>query len=98
MAVSIILTVKSEESAASKQREAIAQRVFDYFGGSLPSVRLLCFLDDDDPLALKSTYGSANRGGYMPIHDSTPTGNLPEYVSECIFVDDGVSVPFADSG
>jgi hypothetical protein len=92
--VSVILTVKSETSTVSEQREAIARHVLDYFGGSLPSTRLLCFLDDDDPSALKSAYGSANRGGYTPIHDNIPLGNLPDYVTECIFVDDGVSVLF----
>jgi hypothetical protein len=93
-AVSVILKVKSEEAAVRKQREATAGRVLDYLGGCLPSSRLLCFLDDDDPQALRREYGSANRGGYMPIHDNIPLVNLPGYVTDCIFVDDGVSIPF----
>ena len=92
--MSVILRVKSEEAAGRKQQEATAGRVLDYFGGCLPSSRLLCFLDDDDPRALRKQYGSANRGGYMPIHDNIALPNLPGYVTDCIFVDDGVSVPF----
>jgi hypothetical protein len=51
-------------------------------------------LDDDDPLTLKGERGTANRGLYGPIHDSTPMGNWPDYVTSCIFIDDGISLPF----
>lgn len=90
----VMLKVKSENPEVEAQREAAAQRVLDYFGGSLPSSRLLCFLDDDDPLTLKGERGTANRGLYGPIHDSTPLADWPDYVTSCILVDDGVSLPF----
>jgi len=74
------------------QREAAAQRVLDYFDGGLPSSRLLCFLDDGDPPMLKQIFGVSNRGLYGPINDSTPFADCPDYVTDCIFLDDGVSL------
>jgi hypothetical protein len=88
----VTLRVKSEEPTVRAQREAAAQRVLDYFDGCLPSSRLLCFLDDDDPPILKQVFGVANRGVYGPINDSTPLADWPEYVSGYILVDDGVSL------
>jgi hypothetical protein len=88
------LKVKSEDPALTAKREAAARRVLNYFGGSLPPSRLLCFLDDDDPSTLKDEHGSANRGLYGPIHDSTPLAAWPDYVTACILADDGISLQF----
>ncbi len=88
----VTLKVKSGNATLKAQREAAARRVLDYFGGGLPSSRLLCFLDDGDPPILKQVFGVANRGVYGPINDSTPLADWPEYVSGCILVDDGVSL------
>lgn len=68
--------------------------MLDYFGGSLPSSRLLCFLDDDDPPDLRHEFGDANRGIYGPINDSTPLAIWPDYVTSCILFDDGISLLF----
>jgi hypothetical protein len=76
------------------QREAAAQHALDYFDGGLPSSRLLCFLDDYDPPLLKQVFGIANRGVYGPITDSTPLADWPDYVANCILVDDGISLLF----
>ena len=80
------LEVKSEDARAQ------AQRVLDYFGSNLPPSRLLCFLDDDDPPFLKQVFGIANRGVYGHIGDNTPMDIWPDYVTRCIFVDDGISL------
>jgi hypothetical protein len=88
----VTLKVKSGNATLKAQREAAARRVLDYFDGSLPSSRLLCFLDDGDPPILKQLFGAANRGVYGAIDDSTPLADWPEYVSTCILVDDGVSL------
>jgi hypothetical protein len=45
--------VKAEDSADKAQRESWANRVRDYFGPCLPESKLLCFLDDEDPAALR---------------------------------------------
>lgn len=90
----ITLKVKSEDPALTAKREAAAWRVLNYFGGGLPASRLLCFLDDDDPSTLKGERGSANRGLYGPIHDSTPLADWPDYVTACILADDGISLQF----
>jgi hypothetical protein len=90
--MSVTLRVKSNDAALRAQREAIAQRVLARFVDSLPTSRLLCFLDDDDPSGLKLAFGASNRGLYGPIYDSTPMADWPEYVTNCIFFDDGVSL------
>src|SRR5260370_40672921 len=88
----VTLRVKSDDTALRAQREAIAQRVLAPFVDSLPASRLLCFLDDVDSSILKLAFGAANRGLYGPIRDSTPMPDWPEYVTNCIFFDDGVSL------
>ena len=90
----VTLKVKSYEAVVMAQREAAAQLVLDHFGDRLPPSRLLCFLDDDDPPTLRGERGAANRGLYGPIHDNTPMADWPDYVTNCIFVDDGISLPF----
>jgi hypothetical protein len=76
------------------RRLARVQAVLARFGNSLPSTRLLCFLDDEDPPSLKRTFGAANRGLYGPIHDNTPVSDWPYYVTNCVFLDDGISTRF----
>ena len=82
------LEVKSEDATIRAQ----AQRVLDCFGNNLPPSRLLCFLDDADPPFLKQVFGVANRGVYRHIDDNTPLDIWPDYVTSCIFVDDGISL------
>jgi hypothetical protein len=96
--MSVKIKVKSNDQVAKVQRKAVVQRVLDYFGSCLPPLRLLCFLDDSDPPDLRRKYGRANRGFYGPIHgriirDSETLTYVPDYVTDCIFPDDGVSGP-----
>jgi hypothetical protein len=86
----VTLRVKSEDAIVRAQ----AQRVLDCFGNNLPPSRVLCFLDDNDPAILKQAFGAANRGAYGPIKDSTPLDIWPDYVTDCILVDDGISLLF----
>jgi hypothetical protein len=90
----VTLKVKSEDPAVRTQREIDAQRVLAHFCNNLPASRLLCFLDDEDPPDLRRDCGAANRGFYAHIHNGTPLAALPEYVTDCIYVDDGVSLPY----
>lgn len=78
------LNVGHTDPTIRAHRKATAQRVLSYFGDTLPSSRLLCFLDDNDSGRIRG-----ERGRYQPIHDSTPLAHLPEYVSDQIIVDDG---------
>lgn len=88
------LKVKSNDEDIKRERELTAKRVLNYFDGLLPPSRLLCFLDDQDPLILRRHFGPANRGFYGPIHDGRSLGDLPDYVADCICIDDGHSIPF----
>ncbi len=90
----VMLKVKAKDAAVKTEREVAAQRVIHHFGLCLPDSRLLCFLDDEDPATLRSIFGLANRGIYGPIHDGTPLPEWPEYVADCIRVDDNVSFIF----
>jgi len=84
----VTLKVKSEDAAVKANREATAKRVMDYFGSCLPPSRLLCFLDDGDSLEVRGERGNANRGIYGPIHDGTPLADWPDYIQNCIYVED----------
>jgi hypothetical protein len=87
--VSSRIEVKVKDNAVRIQREAAAQRVLSHFGLSMPESRLLCFLDDVDPTALRAKYGPANRGLYGPIHANQDLpSQLPEYVRRCIDIKD----------
>jgi hypothetical protein len=88
----VALKVKAEDDAVKTQREILAQRVITCFGPSLPDSRMLCFLDDESPSTLRGERGPANRGLYGPIHDNTPLPEWPEYVTNCIYFDDGFSL------
>jgi hypothetical protein len=88
----VTLKVKSEDAAVKTQREVVAQHVIWYLGLCLPEARLLCFLEDEDPYMLRVELGPANRGLYGPIHNNTPLAEWPEYVTDCIYFDDGFSV------
>jgi hypothetical protein len=93
--MAVTLKVKSGDEGIRAQREAVARRVLECFGDCLPSTKLLCFLDDDDPPDLKRQRGGAtNRGFYKPIHDNTPLYDLPDYVASCILNNNSVSFPF----
>jgi hypothetical protein len=91
IAMPVTLKVKAKDAGVKIQREVAAQRVIDYFGVRIPDSRLLCFLDDEDPSTVRGERGPANRGLYEPIHNNTPLAEWPEYVTNCISVDDHVS-------
>ena len=86
------IQVKSHDLAVKAQREASAQRVIDHFPDRLPLLRLFCFFDDEDWQPFKGHWGKANRGFYTPIKENTFNDVAwPDYVTECIFVDDPAS-------
>lgn len=91
---SVEVKVKFWDAVEWARRETLAERVLDCFGHDLPTSKLLCFLDDEDATDIKHQYGAANRGLYGPIHDTMPLAIFPGYVTDCILVDDYVSVPF----
>jgi hypothetical protein len=64
----VTVEVKALRDAATKAaRELTAQRVLREFAAELPDLRLLAFLDDEDPDQLRRELGPANRGFYGPI-------------------------------
>lgn len=87
--MAVTLKVESPNEEVKVRREGEARRVLSHFGDRLPASRLLCFLDDVDSSLIKEKFGPDNRGGYVPIHDNTPTGLLPDYVRHHILIDDG---------
>jgi len=80
--------VKTPDLVVKKEREEIAQLVLDEFGDLLPECRLLCFFDDEDCQEFKKDLGEGNRAFHRPISDKSPFAGWPEYITECIFVDD----------
>jgi len=92
--MTVTVQVKSRDEVVRLQRDRIARKVLSYFGHRLPGSRLLCFLDDDDPHLLRRAHGPANRGIYGPIHDNTPMGDWPDYVTDHVLVDDGINLLF----
>jgi hypothetical protein len=84
----IRLHIKSGDPAVKQQRETTAHRVIDYFGDRLPSTRLLCFLDDEDPSTLRADRGPANRGFSGPIHAIAQLDGWPSYVRDCVYPSD----------
>ena len=95
--VGIRVVVKSSDPAVNDQRKRAAQRVLDHLTERLPEYNLLCFLDDEDWIAFKHDLGAANRGLYAPLRENTFRHDRtcwPDYVTQYIFVDDGVSLVF----
>lgn len=86
----ITIKVKSKNEGVRIQREKAAQCVVSQFGLCLPSSRVLCFLDDEDPSSLKQAFGAANRGLSGPVKDGDDLSVWPDYVQKCVFVDDDV--------
>jgi hypothetical protein len=84
--------VKASDSLVKQQREEIAQRVLDLFGDSLSDCRLLAFFDDVDCQIFRQDLGEGNRGFHRPIGDSSAFPGWPEYITNCIFVDDPPSI------
>lgn len=83
------IEVKSCDGAAKATRQAAAQRVVDEFGSELPDLRLIAFFDDEDWQPFKDHAGEENRGFYRPIKEKTFQWPIwPDYVMQCIFVDD----------
>jgi hypothetical protein len=87
--------VKSTDTTVQAQRKAAAERVIADFGNRLPSQQLLCFFDDKDFHELKQDVGKENRGLYSTIKvngflfwTDERWGAWPDYVKECIVVDD----------
>lgn len=83
--MAITLEVKSDDPSIKANREAAARRVIDHFDASLVAARLLCFLDDEDPPELRRTYGPANRGGYLRVHDLAHLDGWPNYVRRLVY-------------
>jgi hypothetical protein len=88
--MSITVEVKSKNEAARIQREKAAQRVVSHFGLCLPTSRVLCFLDDEDPSSLKQAFGATNRGLSGTIKDGDDLSVWPDYVRKCMHVDHDV--------
>lgn len=85
----VTLKVKSENADIKKQREIASQNVVTSFGLCLPDSRLLCFLDDEDPPALRGKYGRANRGLFGPVHANQDLPvQWPDSVRSCIYFND----------
>jgi hypothetical protein len=83
--------VKASDSLVKKRREEIAQLVLDQFGDSLHDCRLLCFFDDEDCHEFKVQLGDGNRAFHRVISDRTAFAGWPEYIRDCILVDDPTS-------
>jgi hypothetical protein len=86
--VPVKLEVKSCDKAVKLNHQAAAQRVLDEFGNSLPDLRLLAFFDDEDCSYFRQEFGANNRGLYTPIKTGFQWEVWPQYVKECILVDD----------
>jgi hypothetical protein len=86
-----IVEVKASDAEVAEQREGDARRVLDQFRDALHDCRLLCFFDDEDCQEFKRIMGERNRGFHLPISDKTAFPGWPEYVTQCIFVDDPTS-------
>jgi hypothetical protein len=76
------IKVKTADGVIRKQRDEAAQHVITNFGNRLPELRLLCFFDDQDWLALRGPGMAANRGIYIR-KGSSPA----EWHEACTFVD-----------
>lgn len=95
MRLSVKVEVKSSDDSVKVRRHVAAQSVLEEFGNQLPDLRLLAFFDDQDWDYFKREMGDSNRGLYTPIK----AGNFqwavwPDYVKECILVDDPSSFVF----
>src|SRR5260370_30892289 len=89
--MSITIKVKSKNEATRIQREKAAKCVVSHFGLCLPTSRVLCFLDDEDPSSLKQAFGAANRGLSGTVKDGDDSSVWPDYVQKCMHVE-GVSL------
>jgi hypothetical protein len=79
--------VKPDDITIKARREAAADRVIDHFENQLPSLRLLCFFDDQDCTYLKQIAGEANRGVYLSVLRGSVWQSLPNYVRDDCFSD-----------
>lgn len=93
MKVKITIKVKSKDEATRIQREKAAERVVTHFGLCLPTSRVLCFLDDEDPSSLRQEFGAANRGLSGTVKDGDDFSIWPDYVQKCMHAD---GVPLID--
>jgi hypothetical protein len=89
--MSITIKVKSEHEATRIQREKAAERVVPHFGLCLPTSRVLCFLDDQDPSSLKRAFGAANRGLSGTVKVGDDLSIWPDYVQKYMHAN-GVSL------
>ena len=89
----ITIKVKSKDEATRIQREKAAERVVTHFGLCLPTSRVLCFLDDEDPSSLRQEFGAANRGLSGTVKDGDDFSIWPDYVQKCMHAD---GVPLID--
>lgn len=86
--MSITIKVRSKHEATRIRREKAAQRVVSHFGVCLPTSRVLCFLDNQNPSSLKQAFGAANRGLSGTVKDGDDLSVWPDYVQKCMHVDD----------
>jgi len=86
------LKVKTRDVNLGLQREDLAQKVIDFFDEPLPDCKLLCFFDDEDCQEFKNIMGQRNRAFHRRISDKTPFVGWPGHITDCIFLDDGVSL------
>jgi hypothetical protein len=90
----VVLKVKTQDPNARAKQEDLARRVLAEFEGSLPSCRLLCFLDSDDCFELRLAIGAANRGLFSPVKN----GSLaPEWTCWPMEVRESVLAPVGNS-
>jgi hypothetical protein len=61
--------------------ELASQRVLEHF--QLPTLRLLCFFDDQDPPCFAQRFGAKYRGFHTPVRGS---GFMPDYLSRHFFM------------
>jgi|HubBroStandDraft_6_1064221.scaffolds.fasta_scaffold292232_1 hypothetical protein len=85
--MTISIEVKSSQVQARTSRERTAKRVLAEFHSGLPE-RLLCFLDDQNWPTFKKVIGPANRGFYAPVKEDEFWTIWPEYLKDCVLVED----------
>lgn len=79
------LQIGSDSSTGVEQREVLARRVLERFGGEIPGLRVLCFLDEEDWPFLREQY-PYSRGFFTPCCEYTfpEWGCWPDYLQEAV--------------
>jgi hypothetical protein len=80
--MSVSVFVATTDKAVKEQRHAAALKVIEFFGETLPNLRLKVLLDSADWPAMKA-HGEENRGAFHPVHESVYRGTgWPERLRE----------------